>query len=194
MDEFLVLIEKHRDEFYRYIYRTAWDSGVADDIFSEAVLAAYQNRDKFQLGTNFRAWMFRIITNKCYVANRHTARSADSLDDGWREFAALEHQADYTQILENPESFLEKCGDEILRALKKLNTAERSCLLLRTAEHFSYQEIADILDIPIGTVMTHLSRGRAKLRNDLLDYAREEGVIKPALEIMTNQTRNREAV
>jgi len=66
------LIEKHRHEFYRYIRRTAWDSQAADDIFSSAVLAAWENRHKFTPGTNVRAWMFRIITTCRRIPNTAT--------------------------------------------------------------------------------------------------------------------------
>ena len=184
-DEFLEQIEKYKDEFYRYIYRVVWDTSVADDVFSEAVLAAYKSREKFTPGSNFRAWMYRIITNKCYVANRHISRRGESLDqEGAREFAALGDAADYSNVLDDPKKFLDDCGDEINRAFRKLSTAERSCLLLRSAEGLSYQDIANTIDIPVGTVMTHLSRGRAKLRRELLEFARDEGIVKPALKIL----------
>ena len=81
MDEFLVEIEKHKDSFYRYIRRNVWDSGVADDVFSSAVLVAYKSKDKFRAGSNFRAWMFKILTNKCFVANREIARRDVNLED-----------------------------------------------------------------------------------------------------------------
>lgn len=176
--EFLELLEKHRHEFYRYVLRTVWDSGVADDVFSSAVLAAFENRHKFVMGTNFRAWMYRIITNKCYVANRETKRAFESLDHLEVEFADLPHQPGYSDVLKEPKEFLDQCGDEVNRAFRSLSTAERACILLRAAEKFSYKEIADVLEIPLGTVMTHLSRGRAKLRRELLEYAKQQGMVR----------------
>ena len=176
--EFLGLIDKHRDEFYRYVLRTVWDSNVAEDVFQSAVLAAYENYHKFTPGTNFRAWVYRIITNKCFVANRETARAFQPLESAGAAAAAVEDQPGYGDVLKDPAGFLEQCGDEVLRAFRRLSTAERSCILLRSVERFSYQEIAGILEMPVGTVMTHLSRGRAKLRQDLLEYARQEGVIR----------------
>lgn len=179
MNDFLELIEKHKDEFYRYTYRTVWDSGVADDVFSSAVLAAWENKHKFTPGTNFRAWMYRIITNKCFVANRETGRTPKPLDDV-HEGALLHMDADrrYREALKDPDSFLEQCGDELNRAMKQLSTAQRTCILLRSMEKFSYKEIAEILDMPVGTVMTHLSRGRAKLRGELLEYAQSRGYVR----------------
>jgi len=178
MDEFLEQIEKHRHEFFRYVLRNVWDSSVAEDVFSAGVLAAYENRSKYTPGTNFRAWMYRILTNKCYVANRETRRAFDSLDETGPDVAAAHEQLGYADILRNPQPFLEQCGDEVYRAFRYLSTAERSCLLLRVVEQFSYQEIAGILEIPVGTVMTHLARGRAKLRTDLLEYARGQGIVR----------------
>ena len=176
--EFLGLIEKHRDEFYRYVLRTVWDSNVAEDVFQSAVLAAYENYHKFTPGTNFRAWVYRIITNKCFVANRETARAFQPLENVDASLTAVEDQPEYNDVLKNPAGFLEQCGDEVLHAFRRLSTAERSCILLRSVERFSYQEIAGILEMPVGTVMTHLSRGRAKLRQDLLDYAKQEGIVR----------------
>jgi len=178
MDEFLEKIQKHRDEFFRYIYRNVWDSGVAEDVFSSAVLAAYENRHKYTPGTNFRAWMFRILTNKCFVANRETSRAFDSLDEQKSNVLQLNEKPEYGDVLKDPRTFLEQCGDEVFRAFRRLSTAQRSCILLRDLERFSYQEIADILEIPVGTVMTHLARGRKKLREDLLEYARDSGIVR----------------
>jgi RNA polymerase sigma-70 factor (ECF subfamily) len=183
MEYFLEQIEEHKDEFYRYIYRNVWDSGVVDDVFSSAVLTVYQKKEKFIKGTNFRAWMYRILTNKCFVANRQTSRSAElSHDVKSEDFIELGNDVDYKDMLDNPEEFLALCGDEILMASRKLSTAERSCILLKDSAGFKYKEIAEILNIPVGTVMTHLSRGRAKMRRELMDYAKKEGIIKPKLQ------------
>jgi len=179
MDEIIQEIEKHRHEFYRYILRSVWDTAVAEDVFSAAVLAAWENKNKYTPGTNFRAWMYRIITNKCYVANRQTKRTPVALEDV-PESAFLEtHQSlAFRPVLEDPSHVLEECGDEVLNAVQKLSDVQRDCLLLRSIEKFSYKDIADILDIPVGTVMTHLSRGRAKMRQELCAYAQSKGVIR----------------
>lgn len=179
MDDFLEQVERYRDEFYRYVIRTLWDSGMADDVFSSAVLAAWENQHKFTPGTNFRAWMYRIITNKCYVANRVTGRTPAPID-GVPEsaFMALSEDRGYYDVLDDPKRVMESCGDELNAALEKLSPPQRTCILLRGVEKFSYKEIAEIMDIPVGTVMTHLSRGRAKLRKELLVYAQEQGIVR----------------
>jgi RNA polymerase sigma-70 factor (ECF subfamily) len=178
MDEFLAEISKYRNEFFRYVLRTVWDSNVAEDVFQSAVLAAYENRHKYTPGTNFRAWMYRIITNKCFVANRETKRSFRSLEETPEaSFAALDDEPGYADVLEDPSAVLEECGDEVYAAFRRLSTAERSCIMLRGIERFSYKEIAEILEMPLGTVMTHLARGRAKLRKDLTEYAASRGIV-----------------
>jgi len=175
-EAFMELLEKHRHEFYRYIMRNVWNPSVAEDVFSSGIMTAYEQREKFKEGTNFRAWVFKILTNKCYVANRETKRSAidvEQIDES--------HFANYDehmhQAWEDPYWFLEQMGDELYAAMRKLGTAERSCLLLLSVEKYSYKEIASTLDMPVGTVMTHLARGRAKLRRLLLDHALAEGII-----------------
>lgn len=175
-DEFLEAIEAHRHEFFRFILRNVWDSGVAEDVFSQAVLAAYEGRQRFTPGTNFRAWMYRILTNKCFVANRETIRGGAAIDSD-AAWAAVP-LPDAANVLEHPDAVLDQCGDEVFRAMRALSTAQRTCLLLRAVERFSYQEIAEILEIPVGTVMTHLARGRRKLREELVEYAHKQGVIR----------------
>jgi RNA polymerase sigma-70 factor (ECF subfamily) len=178
MEELLDLIEEHRHEFYRFALRNVWDSSVAEDVFSSAVLAVYEDRARFAPGTNFRAWMFRILANKCFTANRERARNDQDLDSASAELVSLEDARAYADVLAEPERFLEDCGDEVLRAFRRLSTAERSCFLLRAVERFTYKEIAEILEMPMGTVMTHLARGRAKLRRDLMEYAVQEGFLR----------------
>jgi RNA polymerase sigma-70 factor, ECF subfamily len=180
MNDFLEQVERYKDEFYRYVQRVLWDNSMADDVFAAAVLAAWENRHKFSPGTNFRAWMYRILTNKAFVANRETGRTPAPLETAPElSLLALREDRSYHDILEDPDRFLQQCGDELYRAMTQLSTPQRACILLRGLEKFSYKEIADILDIPAGTVMTHLSRGRAKLRSELMDYAQQQGILRP---------------
>ena len=175
-NEFMEMLEHYRHEFYRYVLRNVWNPDTAEDVMSSAILAAYKQLDKFQKGTNFRAWMYRILTNKCFVANRETQSSSidlDSIDESL--FTADEENL--KRAYADPKSFLAECGDELNKAMRQLSTAERSCLLLLTMEKYSYKEIASILDMPVGTVMTHLARGRAKLRRLLVEYAKSEGIL-----------------
>lgn len=170
-DDFLDKIEKHKDEFYRFIKRTVWDQSSVEDVFSSAVLAVYENSHKYTPGTNFRAWMFRILLNKCFVANRETGRAAKPLDSFENNSQAAAKPNEDWDVLNDPMKILDACGDEVYQAFRKLSMSQRTCIMLKGVERFTYQEIADALEIPVGTVMTHLSRGRAKLRKLLADYA-----------------------
>lgn len=176
-DEFLVEIEKHKDAFYRFVRRTLWDAAEADDVFSAAVLAAYENRHKYTPGTNFRAWMFRILQNKCFVANREIGRRMEPLESIEYTSAAVAKNTERWDVLKEPMKVLDACGDEVYRAFEQLSPAQRSCIMLKGVEHMTYREIAEALDIPVGTVMTHLSRGRAKMRRLLGAYAPESAEI-----------------
>jgi RNA polymerase sigma-70 factor, ECF subfamily len=178
MNETLANIEKHRDQFYRFVVRNVWDTSVAEDVFASAVLTAYENQHRFTPGTNFRAWMFKILVNKCFVANRETARAFEFLDDNICEHTAAEQTSAYADLVKDPKAFLEQCGDEVYNAFRHLSTAQRSCILLKDVERFSYKEIAEILGIPVATVMTHLARGRAILRGHLMEYARRTGIVR----------------
>lgn len=175
-DAFVELLDKYRHELFRYALRNVWNPSVAEDVFASAVMTAYEQLARFREGTNFRAWMYRIITNKCYVANRETKRHAidiESVDES--RFAS---DPDLTKTaLRDPADFLDLCGDELFGAIRQLSTGERSCLLLLAFEKYSYKEIAKALEMPVGTVMTHLARGRAKLRRLLVDHAQEQRLI-----------------
>ncbi len=178
MNDIITEIERHKDQFYRFLARTLWDTAMAEDVFASAVLTAYEHRHKFQPGTNFRAWMFKILVNKCFVANREHARACAPLEDEVvDETSRSPGHFEPETLIHNPKVFLDQCGDEVYHAFKQLSAAERACILLKDVEQFSYQEIAEILDIPAGTVMTHLARGRGRLRAKLADYARQRGIL-----------------
>ncbi len=175
-EKFIELLEQYRHEFYRYTCKMVWNPSAVDDVFAGAVAVAWEKRGKFREGSNFRAWVYRIITNKCYVANRETKRHGIDIDEiDEARFATDPEQERF--LFEDPEDLFEVIGDELRDALNELSTAQKSCLLLLTFEKYSYKEIAEILDMPVGTVMTHLSRGRTRLRRLLAEYARKSGVV-----------------
>lgn len=179
-DEFLDGIEKYKDQFYRFVKRAVWDQGVVEDVFSSAVLAAYENRHKYTPDTNFHAWMFRILQNKCFIANRETGRAMAPLEQIENDDAIAVDAPKQWDVLNDPMKVLEECGDEVYWAIKSLSEPQRACIMLRGVERFTYREIATILEIPEGTVMTHLARGRAKLRTQLTDYAANLRILLPA--------------
>jgi RNA polymerase sigma-70 factor (ECF subfamily) len=153
---------------------------MVDDVFSEAVLVAWTQREKFRKGSNFRAWMYKIVINKLYVANRQVKRAGVPLDD----INPLEMVADTDrkeELMEGSEWFFENISDDVYDAFQKLRPIQRSVLLLRAIEKLSYKEIAEAVNVPVGTVMTHLSRGRRKMRDLLGASSRQDWLTQDAL-------------
>ena len=155
------------------MHRVVNDKIRADDVFSDAVLAAYRSLHKFKEGTDFRAWVYRILLNKSYVENRKSAREVPGLSQ-------LDEIQDREQLPEfhADGGFEEHCDDALVRGINRLNPSHHTCLLLRAMEGCSYQEISDRLKMLVGTVMTNLSRARAKLRSKLGTYALAQGWLK----------------
>jgi RNA polymerase sigma-70 factor (ECF subfamily) len=170
---FIEKLEQHRDEFYAYIYRQIWDKSQVDDIFSQAMLTAWEKRNSFKDGTNFRAWVYKIITFKCFNNNKKEAKNIIHFEDLGENYDSEDPSTE--PYPKNMENWLQDCDEAIPEALNHLNEKERACFLLRTMEELSYKEISDATDLPMGTVMTHLHRARKKLKNKLMDFAHELG-------------------
>jgi RNA polymerase sigma-70 factor (ECF subfamily) len=170
--EFVELVDKHRAEFERYVARNVWNSSDVEDVLADAILVAWEKRESFQKGTNFRAWMYRILMNKFFVANRHTMRHSVDYDSVFNSkdngSAVPKHQEK-----EDIEHYLQDVPDDLYSAMNNIRPVEREALMLRCFQHCSYKEIAEVMAIPVGTVMTHLSRGRARLKKLLPERVRE---------------------
>ncbi len=175
--EFVGLLEPERAALWRYAQRMCWDKAVAEDCLQEATMIAFRKFDVFTLGTSFRAWMFRILSNTILNANNQLRRNLKRqvLSEDMDLVAALEREEAYDQVLQDPETLLSQVSDEVRGAVKSLPATERMVFLLRAVEGFAYKEIAAALEIPIGTVMSHLFRARARLREFLADYVATEG-------------------
>ena len=151
------------DQLYNFAHWLTQNREEAEDLVQESYAKALKGFSSFQLGTNFRAWMYRILRNT-FLTSRTGLRAAatvplDSEEDG-PELAVEK---------ENPESILMRLSDSQLvqSAIDDLPVHYREILLLCEVEEMSYQEIAETLSIPIGTVMSRLSRARKALRDGL---------------------------
>ncbi|MGO3147357.1 MAG: sigma-70 family RNA polymerase sigma factor [Leucobacter sp.] len=151
----------------------------AQDLVQETFLKAFSAFASFEEGTNLKAWLYRIMTNSYINTYRKKQRqpflgAVEELED-WQMGGAESTTAMSSRSAEA--EAIDRTPDSIVtRALNDLAEDFRMAVYLADVEGFSYQEIADIQEVPIGTVMSRLHRGRAKLRQVLGEYAREQGV------------------
>jgi RNA polymerase sigma-70 factor (ECF subfamily) len=165
-----------------YCRRSVFDAGMAEDVLQEAVMLAYRDFDLFTEGSSFRAWIFRYLNLTVLAANRKSTsrpetpfKEEPTTADEWiLEFDA----AGFGAFLHSPELVLEQCDETLTGAIRRLNELERSALLLKAVAGFGYREIAEVLGHPMGTVMSALSRARQRLRFELVEYAREQGLLR----------------
>lgn len=166
-DEFEKAALPHLAELYRTAARLLGDSAKAEDVVQETYLQAWKSFERFETGTNCRAWLFKILVNTIH----HHRRKSFNLRLVKEGEDVLEQAA--APAAPVPEHITEA---GILRALEQLPPDYRAAVLLADVEEFSYKEIAGLLEVPIGTVMSRLSRGRKMLRERLSDVARAYGI------------------
>jgi RNA polymerase sigma-70 factor (ECF subfamily) len=166
------LVMAYQGTAYNVAYRVIGDQEAAADACQEAFLKAYRALKQYQ-GGSFKSWLLRIVTNACYDQLRHTKRRpATSLEDltegGEQEPPALTSHED------RPEEHLlrEELHEMLQAGINQLPEDQRVVVVLSDAQGFSYQEIAEIINQPLGTVKSRLSRGRRRLR-DILMQQRE---------------------
>ena len=172
----------HVNALYGAAMRFTRSPSDASDLVQETLLKAFKAFDQFEPGTNCKAWLFRILTNTFINKYRRRVKERDILEGSER--TAAEHQLVHLpskRATLDPEGALadRTLGDDVQAALEKVPVDFRTVVMLSDVEGFSYKEIADIVDIPVGTVMSRLFRGRRILQDQLFDYAVEEGVLKP---------------
>jgi RNA polymerase sigma-70 factor, ECF subfamily len=175
------------DSLYRTALRMTRNPADAEDLVQEAYLRAFRSLHQFKPGTNLRAWIFRIMTN-AYI-NEYRKRSRrptnSSLDD-LEEFYLYDHLIDsgVQPTSERPEDIVldRLTAQDVLDALDGLSDDFREVVMLADVEGFSYREIAEIMDIPVGTVMSRLYRARRRLQKSLFDFAVDAGYISGAVE------------
>ena len=176
---FVRLLQPLRAAIERYALRNAWNRSQAHDIVQEATMIAWREFGRFQTGTDFRAWLFRILVNTVYSFNKKSSRenrhsSAIPTDDLDK---VMQRESAWASVLEQPQRIMESLDERLVGAIKRLAGDERQCLLLRLLEGFSYKEIASLLHMPMGTVMSHVHRARMKLREQLADLAVEHRLV-----------------
>jgi RNA polymerase sigma-70 factor (ECF subfamily) len=184
---FAELTMPYMGSLYSAALRMTRNPADAEDLVQETYLKAYRAFGSFREGTNLKAWLYRILTNtfiNSYRARKRRPEQTD-IDDVedlylYRRLGGLEAvNAGRSPEEEVMEHFTEA---EVKAAVEALPEQFRMAVLLADVEGFSYKEIAEILDIPIGTVMSRLHRGRKALQKTLLDFGMQRGLVAPAVE------------
>jgi len=183
------------DELYASALRYTKNERDAEDLVQETYLKAYNNWDRFQQGTNCRAWLFTILTNTFINKYRRKKKEREILNaDDLRPIEQFFFNRENTQFYDSPERDIVQgaFSQDLKDALGSLSEEFRTVVVLADLNDFSYKEVAHILDCPVGTVMSRLFRGRKMMRAALVDTAYERGIIRdrePFLHEDSNRTR-----
>lgn len=166
----------HLDAIYNFALRLTADPNDAEDLVQDTIVKAFRFFSSYEKGTNAKAWLFRILKNS-YINN-------------YRKKSKQPHQVDYSEVSQYYESvrseqsettdledlmYREMMDDDVTTALTELPEDFRTVVLLCDVEGFTYEEIANMLDVPIGTIRSRLHRGRNLLRVRLTEYAEKRG-------------------
>jgi RNA polymerase sigma-70 factor (ECF subfamily) len=171
----------HLKDLYRTALRLTREQSQAEDIVQEVFLQAWKSFESYETGTNCRAWLYQIMFFKISHYRRSLVMQSKFFQQDDEEGTIFAHAAVEQPI---PQHLTD---EDMIAAVDGLSTNYRAVVLLADVEEFSYKEVAEILQIPIGTVMSRLSRARANLRESLAGVAPEYG-FKNSVAAFTNQT------
>jgi RNA polymerase sigma-70 factor (ECF subfamily) len=178
--EFEALVHPLLDRLYGTALRLTGDATRAEDLVQDACLRGWRFFDKYEPGTNFKAWLFKVMTNLYLNQLRAESRRPETTDLEDIDQRYNEVVGDYVEARsQNPERLaLERIESAYVRqTIDALPEMYRVPVVLCDMEGFTYREIADMLEVPIGTIMSRLFRGRKKLQIELMDYARSQGYV-----------------
>jgi len=196
VDSFAEEALSHMDAMFGVACRLTRNPTEAEDLVQDALVKAMRARDQFNAGTNLKAWMFRILTNTFINKYRRgglersvlEGPDADPLVDGWVSASTMRQLRDPEQMALRP-----IVEGEVGRALDALPAEFKLAVVLCDVEEFSYEEIAEIMGCPIGTVMSRLHRGRKLLQKSLYSHALAMGIVKGEDEIFEPARRSEPA-
>lgn len=175
-EDFEEEIIPHLDAMYNFALRLTSDPNDAEDLVQDTIVKAFRFFSSYEKGTNAKAWLFRILKNS-YINNyRKKSKQPNQVD--YDEVSSFYEtiRADRTDTSDlEDRMFRELIDDDISNALEELPEDFRTVVLLCDVEGFTYEEIANMLDVPIGTIRSRLHRGRNLLKSQLMDYAEKRG-------------------
>ena len=183
-ERFILHLKPLQGALEAFCRRSLYDVSLVEDVLQEVTTRAFQNFGLFSEGTNFRAWIFRYVnhgileSNRSYLNRKHQPLDVEpaATDDEWK----LGPDESLLQVLvESPEVVLESCEEDLQRAVLQLRPVDRSVLLLKAVGDFKYREIAEIVGVPLGTVMSSLARARQQVRFALTRHGDEHGTSPP---------------
>ena len=166
----------HINSMYNFAYRLTLDQDDSKDLVQDTYLKAYRFIDSFQQGTNAKAWLFRILKNSFINDYRKKSKEPSKVD--YQEVESYYNSEEVDRQITpdlRVEALSDMIGDEISNALNSLDVDFRTVIILCDLEGFKYDEMAKILDIPIGTVRSRLHRARNLLKEKLSEYAKQMG-------------------
>lgn len=161
---------------YNFAYRLTLDEDDANDLVQDTFLKAYRFFESYEQGTNAKAWLFRILKNSFINDYRKKSKEPNKVD--YQEVETYYNSEDVNEPITSDlrvDTVRDLIGDEVASALNSLDVDFRTIIVLCDIEGFSYEEMAKILDIPIGTVRSRLHRARTILKENLREYAQSMG-------------------
>ena len=177
-DEFIKEALPHEEALYNYALKISGNSDDAQDLVQETYYKAYRHFDKFQTGTNSKAWMFMILKNSFINDYRKSKREPYKLD--YEQIQNFYENVKSDRAQENnldKEFYNDLLDDELTSAIDQLPTKMREVFLLCDLDGNSYEETAELVGCPVGTVRSRLHRARHMLQETLLDYAQDKGFL-----------------
>ncbi|HQQ97733.1 MAG TPA: sigma-70 family RNA polymerase sigma factor [Cyclobacteriaceae bacterium] len=166
----------HINSMYNFAYRLALDRDDAKDLVQDTYFKAFRFIESFQRGTNAKAWLFRILKNSFINEYRKKVKEPNKVD--YQEVESYYNSDEVDRVITpdlRVDALKDMIGDEISNALNALDVDFRTVIILCDLEGFKYEEMAKILDIPIGTVRSRLHRARQLLKEKLSEYAKSMG-------------------
>lgn len=191
-DLFEALVTPQLAAAHRFAYQLVRNEADAEDLLQEACGQAFEKFYQFQRGTNFKAWFFRIIRNR-YIDIFRRRKKEPGIEQLKERFPTVQPALGIDEAhdplwmrnegagIDNEEVFFDLFGDEVNRFLAELPPEFRIALVLCDVEGFSYLEISQVLDCPIGTVRSRISRARSHLKEKLYTYARSLGYVRDSI-------------